>query len=150
MINRGNRILILLHLHCFSKHKLSTILIANVANLNILIQNIIQAFWVFYLYILFMIGLLPLRETVDMNLAQLDMLYSLKKIVIGHPYYSHFSKTAAFFCPQGGRCGDCWTLNNAIVFGPFFPFYLNQKKKKRNLTFFSSFENCSCDSHRSI
>ena len=43
-----------------------------------------------------------------------------------------------------------WTLNNAIVFGPFFPFYLNQKKKKRNLTFFSSFENCSCDSHRSI
>ena len=86
MINRGNRILILLHLHCFSKHKLSTILIANVANLNILIQNIIQAFWVFYLYILFMIGLLPLRETVDMNLAQLDMLYSLKKIVILQSY----------------------------------------------------------------
>ena len=84
MINRGNRILILLHLHCFSKHKLSTILVANVANLNILIQNIIQAFWVFYLYILFMIGLLPLRETVDMNLAQLDMLYSLKKL----SYYS--------------------------------------------------------------
>ena len=86
MINRGNRILILLHLHYFSKHKLSTILIANVANLNILIQNIIQAFWVFYLYILFMIGLLPLRETVDMNLAQLDMLYSLKKIVILQSY----------------------------------------------------------------
>ena len=85
MINRGNRILILLHLHCFSKHKLSTILIANVAKLNILIQNIIQAFWVFYLYILFMIGLLPLRETVDMNLAQLDM-YSLKKIVILQSY----------------------------------------------------------------
>ena len=76
MINRGNRILILLHLHCCSKHK-STMLIANVANLslfhshvNILIQNIIQAFCVFYLYLLFMIGLLPLRETVDMNLAQ--------------------------------------------------------------------------------
>ena len=86
MINRRNRILILLHLHCFSKHKLSTILIANVANLNILIQNIIQAFWVFYLYILFMIGLLTLRETVDMNLAQLDMLYSLKKIVILQSY----------------------------------------------------------------
>ena len=78
------------------------------------------------------------------------MLYSLKKIVIGHPYYSHLSKTAAFFCPQGGRCGDCWTVNNAIVFGPFFPLYLNQKEKKRNLTFFSSFENCSFDSHRSI
>ena len=55
-----------------------------------------------------------------------------KKIVTGHPYHSHLSKTATFFCPQGGRCGDCWTLNNAIVFGPFFPFYLNQKKKKRN------------------
>ena len=69
MINRGNRILILLHLHCCSKHK-STMLIANVANLSLLIQNIVQAFCVFYLYLLFMIGLLPLRETVDMNLAQ--------------------------------------------------------------------------------
>ena len=29
-----------------------------------------------------------------------------KKIVTGHPYYSHLSKTAAFFCPQGGRCGE--------------------------------------------
>ena len=43
-----------------------------------------------------------------------------------------------------------WTVNNAIVFGPFFPLLLEPKKKKRNLTFFSSFENCSCDSHRSI
>ena len=34
MINHGNRILILFHLYCNSKHELSTILIANVANLS--------------------------------------------------------------------------------------------------------------------
>ena len=33
MINRGNRILIVFHLHCCSKQNLSKILIANVANL---------------------------------------------------------------------------------------------------------------------
>ena len=71
-----------------------------------------------------------------MNLGQKNMLYSLKKIVTGHPYHSHLSKTATFFCPQGGRCGDCWTLNNAIVFGPFFPFYLNQKKKRKEIEHF--------------
>ena len=62
MINRGNHILILLNLYCCSKQKLSKILIMNVANLTclatlILIQNIIQAFCVFYLYTLYMIGL---------------------------------------------------------------------------------------------
>ena len=114
------------------------------------IWSIAAIVFIMYLYSLYMIGLPWLWDTVSVNLGQKNMLYSLKKIVIGHPYYSHFSKTAAFFCPQGGRCGDCWTVNNAIVFGPFFPLYLNQKEKKRNLTFFSSFENCSFDSHRSI
>ena len=33
-INRGNRIFILFHLYCCSKHKLSTVLIANVAKLS--------------------------------------------------------------------------------------------------------------------
>ena len=33
MINRGNCILFVFHLYCCSKHKLSTILIANAANL---------------------------------------------------------------------------------------------------------------------
>ena len=37
---------------------------------HILIQNVIQAFCVFYLYLLFMIGVLPLLKTVSMNLAQ--------------------------------------------------------------------------------
>ena len=31
------------------------------------------------------------------------MFYSPKKIVILHPY---LATTAAFFCPQGGRCGE--------------------------------------------
>ena len=34
LIDRGNPILILFHLYCCSKHKLSTILIANVAKLS--------------------------------------------------------------------------------------------------------------------
>ena len=29
-----------------------------------------------------------------------------------------------------------WTVNNAIVFGPFFPFYLNQKKKEKKFNIF--------------
>ena len=33
MINRGNHILIVFHIYCFSKHKLSSILVANIANL---------------------------------------------------------------------------------------------------------------------
>ena len=33
VINRGNRILIAIHLYCCSKHKLCTILVANVAGL---------------------------------------------------------------------------------------------------------------------
>ena len=44
-----------------------------------------------------------------MNLAQLDMLYSLKKIVILQSYSldnSYLSTAATLFCPQGGRCRE--------------------------------------------
>ena len=59
MINRGHRILIEFHLYCGSnnKHKLSTILVASVANLarlvtlKLLIQNIIQVFFVYFISI---------------------------------------------------------------------------------------------------
>ena len=69
----GPYILILFH-HC-GKHKLSTILIENVAKLarfataTLRIQNIIHISCVFYLYIIFIIGL-PLWDIVSMNLAQ--------------------------------------------------------------------------------
>ena len=63
MSDRSNRILILFLLYRCSKHNLSTILVEK-------LQNIIQAFGVFYLYILFMFGLSPLWDTVSMNLAQ--------------------------------------------------------------------------------
>ena len=57
MINRGNRIVILFHLYCCSKkivyHAYSECYEPYSFRLiNILIQNIIQAFCVFYLYTL--------------------------------------------------------------------------------------------------
>ena len=90
MINQGNRILILFHLCCCSEHKKILKVIvgyrAHFVTLTfVLIQNIIQAFSVFYLYILFTIGL-PLLDTVITNLSLTNMLYSLQKIVILHPY----------------------------------------------------------------
>ena len=81
MINRGNRILIVVHLYCCSKHKLSTILIASVATATIarLVRFDMITFWfktlfkyfcVFYSIFLYnMIGL-PLSDTVSTNLAQ--------------------------------------------------------------------------------
>ena len=84
LINRGNSILIVFHLYCFSKHKLSTKLIATVANLA---HFVTLTFWfkklfkfscVYYLYIWYMIGL-PLWDTVSMNLATINMLYFLKQ-----------------------------------------------------------------------
>ena len=87
MINRGNRILILLHLYCCSKQKLSKILIMNVANLArfhtyTFIQDIIQAFCVFYLYTLYTIGLQWLWDTVS---AKKHVVLP-NKIVLWHPY----------------------------------------------------------------
>ena len=84
LINRGNSILIVFNLYCCSKHKLSAILIANVANLA---RFVTLTFWfktlfkfscVYYLYIWYIIGL-PLWDTVSMNLATINMLYFLKQ-----------------------------------------------------------------------
>ena len=76
MINRGNRILILFHLYCCSKEKIVYYTFSECCEphsfcyyVNILIQNIIEAFDVFYLYAL-MIGLPWLWDTVRVNLRQ--------------------------------------------------------------------------------
>ena len=66
-----------------------------------------------------------------MNLGQKNMLYSLKKIVIGHPYYSHLSKTATFFCPQGGRCGEVGLWITPLCLVRFFPSTWTKKKEKK-------------------
>ena len=79
MINCGNRILILFHVYCCRKHKLSMILIANVAYLSCFAHFNVKTFdskhdssfcAYFISLVLFMIGLLSLWETVSMNLAQ--------------------------------------------------------------------------------
>ena len=67
MTNHGNRILTAFHFYCRSRHKLSTILTANVANLarfvtlTFLFKTLMFFFCLFYLHVLFMIGL-PLHE----------------------------------------------------------------------------------------
>ena len=43
------------------------------------------------------------------ELSTINMLYSLKKMVILHPlplHNGHLSTTATFLCPQGTRCGE--------------------------------------------
>ena len=71
MINRGNRILIVFHLYCCSKHNWSLILIANVANIARLAMLTFLLFCVFYFHILHMIGLhVSLGDTVSINIAQ--------------------------------------------------------------------------------
>jgi len=52
-----------------SRRTVHTITPCSFCHVNILIQNTVQAFGVFYLYILFMIGL-PSWDTASMNLAQ--------------------------------------------------------------------------------
>ena len=67
MINRGNRILIVFHLYCCSKHKLSDDTHGECCepclfcHVNILVQNVIQ--FLFYLYTLDMAGL-PLWDII--------------------------------------------------------------------------------------
>ena len=71
MINRGNRILIVFHLYCCSKHNWSLILIANVANRARLAMFTFLFFCVFYFHILHMIGLhVSLGDTVSIKIAQ--------------------------------------------------------------------------------
>ena len=54
VINRGNRIWIVFHLYCCSKHKVSTIHIANVANLDRFVTLSVSVFLSFLsLYIIF-------------------------------------------------------------------------------------------------
>ena len=52
-----------------SRRKVHTITPCSFCHVNILIQNIVQTLGVFYLYILFMIGL-PSWDTISTNLAQ--------------------------------------------------------------------------------
>ena len=71
-----------------------------------------------------------IMDTVSVNLGQKNMLYSLKKIVIGHPYYSHFSKTAAFFCPKEAAVETVGLWITPLCLVRFFPSTWTKKKRK--------------------
>ena len=63
-------------------------------HISILIHDIIQASYAFYLYTVYMIGLPRLWDTVSMNLAQ------KKHITPQLPHNGHLSTMATFFCPH--------------------------------------------------
>ena len=72
-IYRGTRVSIVFHLYCCSKHKLSTILIAIVANLSRFVTLTFRSKkLLFKCFVYFVTGLkeLPLWDTVSMNLTQ--------------------------------------------------------------------------------
>ena len=115
MINRGSCILIVLHLHCCSKHKLSTILIANAVSLaRFVTSRHIDSKKLFdFLCILslrcIMYDWITVMKYSKHEISTINMLYSLRKICQITPLpprNGHLSTTATFFCPQGGHCGD--------------------------------------------
>ena len=93
MINRGSCILTLLHLYSdCSKHKLSSILTANAANLArfvtsrhfdskklLVFLGILSLRW-------FMYDWITIMEFSKYEISTINMLYSLKKSAILHPY----------------------------------------------------------------
>ena len=74
-IYRGSRVSIVFHLYCCSKHKLSTILIAIVANLSRFVTltfrlNTLFKCFVYFVSVVTGLKELPLWDTVSMNLTQ--------------------------------------------------------------------------------
>ena len=115
--NHGNRILILFHLYCCSRHKLSTILIANVANLFRFVTltdfdskhnsshflHFISTYYFGYDWII----------TIMKDSKHVLSTINNKRVVLPTPHphptprtNGHLSITATFFCPQGSRCED--------------------------------------------
>ena len=97
MIYRGNRTLIMFHVRCCSKHKLSTILIAKIANLARFVtrkKTLFVFFLIFYPYILFM-------TAIDYN----NVLANTTHFTPLSPHNGHLCTTTTSFCPQGGCFG---------------------------------------------
>ena len=69
-IYRGTRVSIVFHLYCCSKHKLSTILKAIVANLSRFVTLTFRLKKLFKCFVYFGLKELPLWDTVSMNLTQ--------------------------------------------------------------------------------
>ena len=85
MINRGNHILIVFHVYCCSKHKLSTILLQTLQTLLILSCSYFdpehyQSLFVYFtsLCLLCMIGL-PLWDTVNTHTKNNKLYYYINK-----------------------------------------------------------------------
>ena len=116
MINHGNRILILLHFYCNSKHELSTILIANVANLSRIVtltdfDSTHNSCHFVYFICTYYFGywIITIMGYSKHELSTINMLHSLKKnchTTPLPPINGHLSTTDTFFCPQGVRCEE--------------------------------------------
>ena len=92
-----NCILIVFHLYCCSKHKLTTILV----------RSVTLTFWFVYFISLYIIyDWFNTMGYSKQERSTINTLHSLKRIC--HmtplpPQSGHLSTTASFFCPQGGR-----------------------------------------------
>ena len=97
-------------INCGSKHKLSKILPANVANparfvtLNNIFIQIFNFVCVFYNYTITIHEWVTITRYSKRELSTVNMFYSLKKFVISHN--GHLPTTATSFCPQGGPCRE--------------------------------------------
>ena len=107
MIDRGNRILIVFHFFCCSKHKLSTILIAIVASLvrfitlTLRFKKLLKFFCLFYLY-----DWITIMAYSKNELGTINTLYFPKKkfhITPLPPHNGHLCTTATFFVLSPGK-----------------------------------------------
>ena len=116
MINHGSRILILFIYTAGSRYKLSTILIANVANLFRFVtltdfdskHNSSHFVYFIFTYYFGYDWIITIVGYSQHELSTINMLYSLRKNchITPLPPNGHLSTTTTFFCPQTGRFGD--------------------------------------------
>ena len=106
MIYRGIRILIVFHLYCCSKHNGLRYFYSKCCEpcsfclVNILIENTVKFFRVFYLPIYYIYNCIIVmgHSTASKNCHITPL----------PPHNSRLSTTATFFSPWGGRCGEVW------------------------------------------
>ena len=119
MINRGIGILIVLHLHCSSKYKLSTILIANVVNLA---RFVSFKFWFKTLFTFFM------------YFISLYIIIYDQAIIIGYSKYD-YNSFKLFLCSWLATITRIIHHNQLLLtkFGRILPYWTDNVKSAAKL-----------------
>ena len=119
IINRGIGILIVLHLHCSSKYKLSTILIANVVNLG---RFVSFKFWFKTLFTFFM------------YFISLYIIIYDQTIIIGYSKYD-YNSFKLFLCSWLAKITHIIHHNQLLLtkFGRILPYWTDNVKSAAKL-----------------